>query len=330
MSSGHFKVKSIRSLDDLAVGDILEESDYSHLSREGKFVQFEYVRPQKENRKYEVEPGIWTIRDAGSRLELERTEFTEDKILKEFIFTEGITSKCDAFFRKLDVYKQFDIDVPKRGMILYGSAGGGKTSALKEVAKKYSADGKTAVIIWSTDGIDSGAAKDFIKCFQYKNVEKIIMIMEDLGGVEVDQVRMQSEPSLLSLLDNQEKIFTLPILIIATTNYPEIFMGNLMNRPGRFDDKIEVPFPNGEQRKKLLEFFTKVPLEKEVSSLMENKKTEEFTPAHIKEVVIRSAIHDKPMDQVILEISEEIALYKQAFEKIKKSMGIGSRRYDDD
>lgn len=326
--SGHFKVKNISNLDDLKIGDTLPESDYSHLSRSGKFVQFEYVKPDVKTRKYEVEPGIWTILDTNIGLILESTTFTDDKILKEFVYTEGITSKCDAFFNKLDVYKQFGIEVPKRGMILYGSAGGGKTSALKEVAKKYSSDGKTAVIIWSTDAIDSNSAKDFIKTFDYKGVEKIIMIMEDLGGVEVDQVRMQSEPSLLSLLDNQEKIFKLPILIIATTNYPEIFMGNLMNRPGRFDDKIEVPHPNGEQRKRLLEFFTKNQLSKEVSDLMESKKTEEFTPAHIKEIVIRTAIHDKAMEDVILEISEEITLYKQAFEKRRKSMGFGSRDYE--
>lgn len=321
--AGIFKVKTITNLDELKVGDELPESDYSHLSRNGKFVQFEYIRSTKEDTKYVVEPGIWSILPTHSGFELSKTSFTHDNILEDFVSTEEITKKADAFFSKLDVYAKFGIEVPKRGMVLYGSAGGGKTTALKKTIDKYANDKETVVIIWSTDKLEASHVKEFIKTFEYKNVKKIIMIMEDLGGVEVDQIRMQSEASLLSLLDNQEKIFKLPILIIATTNYPEIFMANLMNRPGRFDDKIEVPFPSAEQRRKLLEFFATEPISKEVSDLIESKKTQEFTPAHIKEIVIRSAIHDKTLEQVILEISEEINVFKAAFEK-RKAMGFKS------
>lgn len=326
--SNHFKVKKITNLDDLKVGDEVPESDYSHLSKSGQFVQFEYIRA-KEERKVEVEPGIWSIKDTGMGLKLVQTSFTADNILEDFLSTEFIIQKANAFFNKLDVYKKYGIDVPKRGVVLFGPPGGGKSEAIKKICKAYNNDNETTVLIWPTDKIESHTVKEFIKTFEYKNVKKIILIMEDLGGVEVDQVRIQSESSLLSLLDNQEKIFKLPILIIATTNYPEVFMGNLMNRPGRFDDKIEVPYPSGSQRRKLLEFFVKDEvISKEAIELIENRKTEEFTPAHIKEVIIRSAIHDKPMDVVMYEIIEEIDTFKKAFEK-RKAMGFRGSSYDD-
>jgi SpoVK/Ycf46/Vps4 family AAA+-type ATPase len=318
--SNYFRVKSITNLDDLKVDDQLPESDYSHLSKTGKFLQFEYVRDKVEQ-KVEVTPGIWSIKDTGFGLRLVETSFTADNILEDFLSTEFIIERANAFFNKLNVYKKYGIDVPKRGIVLFGPPGGGKSEAIKKICKTYNNDKETCVIIWPTDKIEPHSVKEFIKTFEYKDVKKIILILEDLGGIEVDQVRIQSESSLLSLLDNQEKVFKLPILIIATTNYPEVFMGNLMNRPGRFDDKIEVPYPTGSQRRKLLEFFVKDEIiSKEALELIENRKTEEFTPAHIKEIIIRAAIHDKSHEDVMLEIIEEIQLFKQAFEK-RKSMG---------
>lgn len=324
---GHFKVKKITNLDDLKVDDIVPESDYSHLSKTGQFVQFEYVRDKVET-KVEVEPGIWSVKDTGFGLKLVETSFTADNILEDFLSTEFIIQKANSFFNKLDVYKKYGIDVPKRGIVLYGPPGGGKSEAIKKICKAYNNDKETCVLIWPTDKIESHAVKEFIKTFEYKNVKKIILIMEDLGGVEVDQVRIQSESSLLSLLDNQEKIFKLPILIIATTNYPEVFMGNLMNRPGRFDDKVEVPYPTGAQRLKLFQFFLKSDnTSNDACELIQNRKTEEFTPAHIKEVIIRSAIHDKSHLDVMFEVIEEIEAFKKAFAK-HKAMGFRSR--DDD
>jgi len=41
-------------------------------------------------------------------------------------------------------------------------------------------------------------------------------------------------------------------MIIATTNHPETFLGNLTNRQEDFPDKIEVSWPDSNARKALL------------------------------------------------------------------------------
>lgn len=318
----HFTVKKITSLTELKIGDELPESDYSAITPDNKFIQLEYIADETRQ-KVEAFPGIFTVISVpGQGLALKKTSFVSDSILEEFVHTKDIDERINCFFSRLDVYKKHGIEVPKRNVLLYGPPGSGKSTALIKIANKYSSDGKTLVIIYPTDKIDSYEIKSLIRNLEYKGVEKMILIVEDIGGVEIDQVKMRSDSSLLSLLDNQEKTFSLPTLIIATTNFPEIFLGNIMNRPGRFDDKIEVGYPEGEQRKQLLMFFTKNTASEAAQALMMDKRTKEFSPAHIKEAIIRSEIYDKKLETVIDDMLKEIELYKKAFSK-QKSMGLG-------
>lgn len=312
---GHFRVKKITNIDELKIDDIIPESDFASLTPKGNFFQLEYIESPDKIEPYKVNPGIWAIQKTGSGLRLFETSFVSDKILDSFVSTTHITDKIDCFFNKIPVYYEMGFEVAKRAALLYGPAGTGKSTAITQIANKYTSDGKTAVVIWHTDKFEAYQVKDFIKSFAYVGVEKLILVAEDIGGIEIDQARMKSDSSLLSLLDNQEKTFTIPTFILATTNYPANFMGNLTNRPNRFDDKIEVGYPNSDQRGKLLEFFSKGTADKEGLDLISSNGAKEFSPAHIREVVIRSKLYDKTIDKVIKEMIAEIETYKRAFEK---------------
>jgi SpoVK/Ycf46/Vps4 family AAA+-type ATPase len=319
----HFIVKKITDISTLKVGDELPESDYSAISGSNSFVQLEYIEDKEEDEVgLEAQPGIYSIIATQMGLNLAKTSFVQDTILEEFVHTKDIETKVESFFSKFHVYKKYGIEIPKRNILLYGPPGSGKSTALIKVATKYAKDNETVVITYATDKFDSYEVKSLIKRLKYNGPKKLILIVEDIGGVEIDEVKMRSDSSLLSLLDNQEKIFKIPTLIIATTNFPEVFLGNLTNRPGRFDDKIEVGYPDGEARKKLLMFFTQNQASPEAQSLMGDKKTLEFSPAHIKESIIRAELYDKTIEEVIKEMLKEIDLYKKAFSK-KMKVGIG-------
>lgn len=319
---GVFHLKNKIKLSEINENTKIPESDHS-ITEDGIFYQFEYVQDEEILKEYDVKPGTWTISKSISGMFLNRTEFVKDKILDTFVHTKNITDKIDCFFNNLHIYKEEGFEVPKRAMMLFGPPGSGKTTSLSKISSNYVKDNKTAVIIWPTDKFEAHTVKDFIQRFNYVDgVEKIILIIEDIGGVEIDQVRLKSDPSLLSLLDNQEKTFKIATMIIATTNHPEIFLGNLTNRPGRFDDKVEVGFPSKEDRVKLLEFFYKKPLTEELINLIKEEKYKEFSPAHIKEAIIRTRIYNKELKDTLVEISKEIEYFKKAFSK-KESMGIG-------
>jgi AAA+ superfamily predicted ATPase len=320
----YFKLKARINLDELPLDSIVNESDFALMSPSGQFVQFEHIAEDKARPPYIVEPGIFSIIEKGDDLALEKTSFVKETILTSFCHTEKLSNKISSFFNKFHVYKKYGIEVPKRGMLLYGPPGTGKTSSIKLVANNYAADGKTSVVVWQTDKIGAGDVKSFVKTFEYKGVEKLILIAEDLGGVEIDEVKVKSQSSLLSLLDNQEKTFSIPVLILATTNHPEIFNGNLTNRPGRFSDKIEVGYPDSAARKDLFKFYLKDKVTEELLEKIGQKKYEKFSPAHLQEIMLRSEIYDLSIEASIDEIVEEIHKYEKMFQDKKRVLGINS------
>jgi SpoVK/Ycf46/Vps4 family AAA+-type ATPase len=292
-------------------------------------VQLEFVEEEKQKRSLVVKPGVWAITSSSSGLTLKTTELTQDKLLDSFLHTKEVTGKIDCFFDNLHVYKEFGIEVPTRKMLLFGPAGVGKSALINKVSRKYVEQNNVAIIIWRTDKHDPYDVKQMFKDFKYQGVDRLIVIAEDLGGVEVDQVRIKSESSLLSLLDNQEKAMTIPTFILITTNYPENFLANLMNRPQRIDDKIEIGYPPAEARLELFKFFARPGQEvsQDALQLVASKKCSEFTPAHIKEVFLRSAIYSRPLEDTLGDMIKEIEHYKNAFSK-RKPLGMG-RQLDD-
>lgn len=321
--AGKFKVKAITDLNNAKIGDEISESDYSTLTGESKFVQLEYVEEQKDPEPYKVGPGIYSIMSNMTGFYLEKTKFTQDKILEDFVNTREIEDKADCFFRNTHKYAELGIDVAKRNMLLYGPPGTGKTTALAKVCNKYLEKGDTAVVIFQTEKYEAYQVKDFIKTFAYEGVNRLILVMEDVGGVEMEEVRRGADAGLLSLLDNQEKTLKIPTLIIATTNFPEVLMGALTNRPGRFDDKIKAGYPKPEARVKLAEFFGKRLLVQNESAILLSKQAESLTPAHIKESIIRSVIHEKTLENSLKEVIKEIADYQKAFKDQGKGLGFG-------
>ena len=328
---GFFTVSKITNLNEVKEGDRIEESDFSTLTDSGSFVQLKYIDEDEVVHGEEAKPGIFSMVKTMQGLRLERTEFTKDDVLKDFVNTKAVTEKIDKFFAAIPRYEKYGV-FPKRGVLLYGPAGTGKTTMIAETARKYGADNETFVLIWHTDKVEAGDVKDFIKHLKYIGVKKMILIAEDIGGIEIDQARIRSESALLSLLDNQESTFKVPVIILATTNYPENFMGNLTNRPNRFDDKIRVGYPKGEHRTQLLRFYDKEDLCTDVAhSLIASKKCDKFSPAHLREVVIRSAIYDLKPEQVINDMIKEVQEFDRAFEeKAKGGVGLRSFEFDED
>ena len=319
---GKFTLKSIKSLNSPSSDLILEESDFSLLVGED-FLQFDYVKDENEIETYEVQPGIYSISSRNRKLLLEETSFVKDSILNDLISTVHIENAVNTFTSNIHLYKEFGIEVAKRSILIYGPQGTGKTTAISKIIDQYGNDGKTAVVVWHTAKWESGEVKGFIKSFVYTNgVERLILVAEDLGGIESDKTDINSDSSLLSLLDNQEKTFTIPTIIIATTNFPEMFMANITNRPGRFDDKIEVGFPNSENRGKLLEFYSKDRCTEDALDYLKSERCENFSAAHIREGYIRSRLKNIPLLDSLKELSSEIEKFNSGFKKTKRT-GIG-------
>lgn len=320
--SSYFKFIKSTSLKTITTKEKIPTSDLSFVV-DGKLIQFKLIEEETKYNDIKLTNGVFTICQNNMGFYLEKSEFNKDNILDEFVHVEDLEKKVDCFFKNLHRYKEFGIEIPKRSMLLFGPAGSGKSTGIQKVIRKYQEDKETCVLIWNTDVIEASSIKKFFKYTDCSKIKKLILVAEDIGGIEADEVRIKSESSLLALLDNKDKSFKVPILILSTTNHPEIFMGNLTNRPDRFDDKIEMSFPNPEMRLRLYKFFTKEDPSEEESKLLTSDNCKEFTPAHIREINIRSAIYDKKRIDVIKDIIKDINFFKSGFTK-KNKLGINS------
>lgn len=320
----YFKVSKVSDFKQLKEGDRIPESDFSILNNNDEFIQFDFVEEEQVYSKdVIISPGIWAIAVENQRLILKPTSYTKQNLIESYVATKEITDKVETFFNKVDVYRELGVD-PKRGLLLYGPPGGGKTSTLAKVAEKYGAMPNTAIVLWPSDKFEARTVKDFLNNFNYEKhqISQFILIIEDLGGVEQNSGPRYSESSLLSILDNVERTFTVPTMIIATTNFPEMFLENLTNRPQRFDDVIEVKRPNGKARAEFLAFFGGDLVKEEDATKIQANKYDIFSPAHIKEIVVRSRLYDISISSSIDRVFEQAERASKQFSN-KKSSGIG-------
>lgn len=124
----------------------------------------------------------------------------------------------------------------RRGYLLYGPAGSGKTCLVQRLVQK----------IIENDGIVfmSGASSpelfsEGLKVFREIEPDRqIICIFEDIDTM----VERWSEAQVLSLLDGENQVNK--VINIATTNYPERLDKRIVARPRRFDRIVKIAMPN--------------------------------------------------------------------------------------
>jgi len=327
---GKFTIKKITKFKDLVEGQELElpESDLCFQNEES-IVQMKYARPEDE-RKYEVDPGIFTFTETSGGLVLSKVELKQRELLTSVDNTKKIMGEAQIFFSRLHIYEQLQRP-KKRGVLLFSRPGMGKTSAIEKVCSEFcKEDPGTVVILWPTSEIDADSVVRFFtsKSNYTKECTRLVLIIEDIGGGERDGDRGTSpvDSGLLNLLDGVGLTFRLPTFIIATTNHPENLLESLADRPGRFDLMLELNAPNHQEKIALLKFISKRDLTAEEEASIGEKGTEEFSIAHLEEIAVRALLHDKSYPVVIKELIDHSKRYKKAFEKTKSlGLGIGSR-----
>ena len=183
---------------------------------------------------------------------------------------------------------QYGIPI-KRGVLLVGEPGTGKTLACKALIAE--ATGITCLVA-SIDVLDEPAyiwelyelAQDLSPCMVFiEDVDLIAQERETFG-----YSRGSALLTLLSVLDGVEECNG--VVTIATTNCQETLDKAISKRPSRFDRVIHFQRPSLKHRKELISLLRrKIPLDESVQCYLA-LKTANFTPAQIQEVIFSLAI----------------------------------------
>lgn len=322
---GKFKLIKKTKFSDIKKGHILPESDLC-FQNEDEIVQFEYVKVDEEDEKYEIKPGMYTLARTSVGIRPKKTKFKKQRLLESIDNTRAIMNEAKTFFDRLHVYRKLKRPM-RRGVLLYSAPGMGKTSAIAKFSHNFVEEDKgTVVLNWPTSDIEADDIAKFLSVnSEYtKGCTRLVLIIEDIGGGEHENNGQsnQVDSGLLNLLDGVDVTFKLPTFIVATTNHPENLLGNLADRPGRFDLMLELEAPSKDEKIKLTEFIANRKLTDEEKKAFNNTKMKDFSIAHLEEIIVRSLLHDKTIPQVIDELISHRERFEKAFDK-KGSIGMG-------
>ncbi|HZT34755.1 MAG TPA: AAA family ATPase, partial [Nitrososphaera sp.] len=194
------------------------------------------------------------------------------------------------------LFAEADIRPPK-GILLYGPPGTGKTMIAKAVAATSEANfisikGPELISKWVGES-EKGVREVFRKARQAAPCvvffDELDAIAPRRGGSEGDSnVTERVISQMLTELDGLEDLKG--VVVIGATNRPDIIDEALL-RPGRFDRILEVPVPDKDARKQILEIHTKKkPLAADVNIDRLVAMTEGMTGADIAAVVNAAAM----------------------------------------
>lgn len=239
-----------------------------------------------------LEPGIYIVdvhKDYG--LYCKKIDSSSDEL---FIFSNSITTdlitEIDLFWSKADLYKANNL-VHKRGILLEGFAGVGKSSIISLLSDKIVSEG--GIVFKITNPRNLFYYIPFLKD-NFRKIEPntpVITIIEDIDEYE------DYSAELLDFLDGKSQVEH--HIVIATTNNSEDLDDTLL-RPSRFDLRIEVELPNEEVRKEYFKYKS-VP-EEELSELV--SKSSNFSIADLKELYICIYLLGYPVDKAVEKSSQ--------------------------
>lgn len=238
-----------------------------------------------------IDPGYYDICVSGQvGIYFEKLKLKEETILQmPGTPLEEVLKEVKKFLAAEALYRKFGVPF-KRGFLMYGPQGGGKTTLITELLKLFIEAGGVG-LKFSDPKLFTAGLKDFRKI---QPDTPVLVVMEDLDTI----TKVVGESELLNVLDGAEDIHR--VLFIATTNYPEMLSPRLINRPSRFDKRILIPHPDDAGRKLYVQNLmerseSELPIDLDVWVA----KTKGFSMAHMKELFIATQILGDDLDKSI-------------------------------
>jgi hypothetical protein len=223
-----------------------------------------------------------------------------------------IALREDFFLCNQELFKQIETDVIKfqeaqaiyeemqvlykRGVLLYGDPGSGKTSLIRYLTKTLFK--QDCHIIWMDHIPGLSLVREFCKIKTLK-----VFVIEEISSANRNAYEMKV---LLEFLDGESSVSN--SLVLATTNYPEELAKNLADRPSRFDLVIEIKDPTPTEAKAFFEHFLKQKLDGmfETDELFRG-----LSISHIKEVCLLSKFYGWPL----LKCREKVLASRKRFKE---------------
>jgi len=260
----------------------------------GSFQSVDDVRPI-------LPPGLYSLDlDEGKKLFTPVKSPSDQPTDLPGLPSKYLLDQIKLFWERGERYKKYHL-LQKRGILMYGAPGCGKTCIINLLSRDLINAGG---VIFLIDDFETASA-----CIQhFRSVEPdrpIMTVMEDIEGVFQGDQGNREVKAALSLLDGQDQVDN--ICHIATTNKPEELADRFIKRPGRFDLIIGVHAPQRDTREAYLRYVTQgeIPQDK-LKELVD--KTEGLSLAYLREIASTYLCLDIPVDETLVRLQKNFKL----------------------
>lgn len=232
------------------------------------------------------------------------------------------------YLKNPEKFKQIGAKV-SRGILLVGEPGNGKTLLAKAVAGEanvpfFSVTGSDFIEVFV--GVGASRVRDLFAQAR-KHAPCIVFIDEidaigrargsGFGGGHDE--REQTLNQLLTEMDGFQSQGN-SIIVLAATNMPEVLDKALL-RPGRFDCRIDVPYPDDQAREAILRIHTqKVKVSDEVDLKKLAADTAGFSGAELADLINKAAMQAARNNKTIIDM-EDIRVAQKMILNSQKAIG---------
>lgn len=191
--------------------------------------------------------------------------------------SDKVVGEIQKFWDRENFFREYGICY-KRGIILYGPPGSGKSCTVQLIMQDVIR--RSGVVLKFCD--PHLYIQGLRTLRQIQKETPIVTIMEDIDST----LEIYNESDVLNILDGVNEIDKM--VFLATTNYPGKLGHRIMNRPSRFDKRFRIGFPSPASRRVYLEHIIG---KEKIAQLGINldkwvADTDKFTIAHLKELFV--------------------------------------------
>lgn len=263
---------------------------------------FEAIRFTKSGNIYrpvgetvpKLDPWMYVIRRDNNGLLFVGQNIVHDELinLKDSV-SSYVIDELEKFWSRRDRYDRLG-RVYKRGILLHGLPGVGKTATVIQVANRVIASG--GLILFATCPDD---LSDAIAVIRVNNANvPIVAVLEDMETITAKH----GEDALLSLLDGERQSDN--VVFLATTNFVEKLGDRFTKRPSRFDLVVEVKPPSEDLRRQYIINTLPELTDEEHTRMVEI--SDGFGISHLKEMILLIEVYDYSLDAAHARVREMV------------------------
>lgn len=258
-------------------------------------------------------PGAYEIRIVMGQAILARIDTNTETLTRFADQTyDGIMRDMERFWEARDRFAKHGIAY-KRGILLHGPPGTGKSCIVRLIVEDVTARGGVAVKFGDVTSYITGM--HMLRKVAPKM--PVVVVMED-----VETLLRYDESTVLNVLDGMYGIDG--VVYLATTNHVEQLQERIKNRPSRFDKRLFIDCPTPSVRREYIERIdvTESLTGDDVTRWVDD--SEGFSFAHIKELYVSTILFENAYDDVLGELR---AMYLAAAADGRR---IGDEEHGDD